>query len=79
MSIPMIKLVAQVFASISVSKVVSDVIRNNTTIVTTSDAVRVWGGSIVLGSMVADSAVKHVDARINEIIEWRRRQTEGVS
>jgi hypothetical protein len=75
-SVPVVRLVAQVFASVGVSKVVNDVIRNNTTIVTTADAVRVWAGSVVIGSMIADNAARHVDARVNEIVEWRRKQQE---
>ena len=79
-SAPMIRLAGQVFASVSVSKVVNDIIRNNTNIVTTADAVRVWGGSLVIGSMVADSAAKHVDARITEVMEFiHRKQTENAS
>ena len=79
MSAPMIRLAAQVFASISVSKVVNDVIRNNTTVLSTADAVRVWGGSLIIGSMVADSAAKHVDDRLTEFNEWRQKKSETAS
>jgi hypothetical protein len=76
----MIRLAAQVFASVSVSKVVNDVIRNNTTVVSTFDAVRVWGGSVVIGSMIADSAAKHVDARVTEVMNaLNRNKTEDPS
>jgi hypothetical protein len=79
MSVPMVRLAAQVFASVGVSKVVNDLIRNNTSVITTADAVRVWAGSVVIGSMIADSAAKHVDDRLNEVLEWRRKKEETVS
>lgn len=80
MSIPMIRIVAQVLASVGVSKVVNDIIRNNTSVLTTADAVRVWTGSIVIGSMVADAAAKHVDGRVTEVNDWYQgRKTETSS
>lgn len=76
MNAPFVRLVAQVAGSVGVSKVVNDIIRNNTTIVTTTDAVRVWAGSLVIGSMIADSAAKHINDRVTEIIEWRNGKQE---
>lgn len=73
MSAPMVRLVAQLVGSIGVSKVVNDIIVNNTTIATTTDAVRVWAGSIVIGSMIADQASTHINDRITEVFEWRRK------
>ena len=74
LSVPMVRLLAQVAGSVGVSKVVNDVIRNNTNIITTADAVRVWCGSVVIGSMVADHASRHINDRITEIVEWRQKQ-----
>lgn len=79
MSINMVRLLAQVAASVGVSKVVNDVIRNNTQILTTSDALRVWMGSVVIGSMVADSAARHVDTRVTEIAEWNQKRKSDAS
>jgi len=75
----MLRILAQVGASIGVSKVVNDIIRNNTTVLTTADAIRVWTGSIVIGSMVADVAAKHVDQRVTEVIEWKNGKTESTT
>jgi hypothetical protein len=75
----MVRLLAQVAASVGVSKVVNDVIRNNTQVLTTSDALRVWMGSVVIGSMVADNAAKHVDARVTEIAEWNQKRKSNAS
>lgn len=74
LSVPMVRLLAQVAGSVGVSKVVNDIIRNNTNIITTADAVRVWCGSVVIGSMIADSAATHINDRITEIVEWRQKQ-----
>lgn len=79
MSAPVVRLAAQLFASVGVSKVVNDIIKNNTTIVTTTDAVRVWAGSLVIGSMIADNAAKHVNDRVTEVLEWNQnRKTTNV-
>lgn len=74
MSAPVVRLAAQLFASVGVSKVVNDIIKNNTTIVTTTDAVRVWAGSLVIGSMIADNAAKHVNDRVTEVLEWNQNR-----
>lgn len=64
------RLGVQLIASVGVSKVVNDLIVNNTNIQTTADAVKVWTGSVVLGSMVAEQVSKHVDRRIDETQAW---------
>lgn len=69
---PFIRLFTQLIASVGVSKVVNDIIKNNTDIVTTSDALKVWSGSIVIGSMIAEHASEHVNRRVSEVIAWRR-------
>lgn len=69
---PIIRLVAQLFASVGVSKVINDVIVNNTNINTTADAVKVWSGSIVIGSMIAEHASQHVNDRIDSVLAWKR-------
>jgi hypothetical protein len=69
-TLPIAKLAVQVTASLGVSKVVWDVIARNTTVVTNFDAVRVLAGQVVIGTMVADAAAKHVNARMDEAIAW---------
>ena len=68
--IALVKLAVNVVASASVWKVVNDVIRNNVAIETTADAVKVWTGSLVIGSMVADQAQKHVNYQLDRGIMW---------
>ena len=75
--LPIAKLATHVVASVGVSKVVGDVIKNNTVVQTTADAVRVWTGSIVIGSLVAEAASKHVNERMDAVVNWyRNRNTE---
>jgi hypothetical protein len=68
--LPLVKLVVHVVASTGVTKVLNDVIRNNTTIETKLDAVKVWTGALVLGSMISEHASNHVNNRIDSVIAW---------
>lgn len=69
---PIFRLGMHFVASLGVSKVINDIIVNNTNVVTTADAVRVWTGAIVIGSMIADQASKHVDERVTAVIAWNQ-------
>lgn len=69
------KLVINLAAGAGVSKVVNDIISNNTTVETTADAVKVWTGSIVIGSMAADAGSKHVNAKVDQVAAWWDRNT----
>jgi hypothetical protein len=69
--LPILKLATHIVASVGVSKVVNDMISNNVNSPqTTADAVKIWTGSIVLGSMVAEQASKHVSTRFDELAAW---------
>lgn len=65
-----LKVVGQVVASFGVTKVINDVIANNTTINTTADAVKVWAGALVIGSMVVDQAANHISDRVDQAAAW---------
>lgn len=67
---PIAKLAVHIAASVGVSKVVGDVIRNNVNVVTTADAVKVVAGRLVIGAIVAEAASKTVDARLNDVATW---------
>ncbi len=74
------RLAVHIMAGLGVSKVVNDIIRHNTSVVTTADAVRVWAGSVVIGSMITQSAVNHVDQQMVRIAAWNeKRQAETAS
>lgn len=74
LNLPTIKFAVQIIAGLGVSKIVNDIISNNTTVVTTVDQVRVAVGSLVIGSMVADTLAKHVDTRVDEIAAWNEKR-----
>lgn len=63
-------LAVQVVAGLGVSKVINDIVVNNTNVVTQTDAVRVAAGSIVLGSMIVDAATDHVQDRFTALANW---------
>ena len=77
-ALPFVKLAVHVVSSVGVSKIVNDVIRNNVSVVTTADAVKVIAGSIVIGSMVAEKASNHVNDRMDAIAAWNenRKKTD---
>jgi hypothetical protein len=63
-------------STVGVSKVVRDIISNNTDVETTADAVKVWAGSFVIGGMVAERASEHVNRRIDGAIGWYENRKE---
>lgn len=77
--LPFARLVVHAISSIGVSKVIHDIVKNNTTVVTTVDAVRVWTGSIVISSLIAEHASKHVNERMDTVLAWNEKRTKTVS
>jgi hypothetical protein len=73
-TLPLAKLAVHLVASLGVSKVINDVVINNTNVATTTDAVKVAAGSIVIGSMIAEHASKHVNDRMNAVIAWNEKR-----
>jgi hypothetical protein len=74
--LPVAKLAVHLTASLSVTKVISDIIRNNTNVETTSDAVKVAVGSLVLGSMIVEQASNHVNRQWDNFYAWNERRKE---
>lgn len=68
--IALVKLAINVFAGAGVSKVVNDIITNNTVVETPADAVKVFAGSAVIGSMVAERASDHVNNKVDKVVDW---------
>jgi hypothetical protein len=62
--------VANIVGSLGVAKVANDIIKQNTVVNTTFDAIRVWSGSIVIGSIVADVASTHVNEKLDSAAAW---------
>ena len=72
--LPVAKLAIHLVASLGVTKVVNDIIKNNTTVVTTVDAVKVATGSLVLGSMIVEHASDHVNRQWINVSDWYERR-----
>jgi hypothetical protein len=66
----LLRLVTNVVASASVWKVVNEIIRNNVVVETTADAVKVWTGSLIIGSMITDQASTHVNHHFDRAVTW---------
>lgn len=76
-SVPAIKLAAQLVASVGVSKVVLDVVKNNVTIVTNADVAKVWVGSFVIGSLAVEQASNFAGRTIDDVVDWfEKRKSE---
>jgi hypothetical protein len=76
--IPIAKLAVHAVTTISVGKVVNDIIKNNTSVETAVDAVKVAAGSLVIGSIVGEAATAHVTDKMNRAVAWyEERQTEA--
>lgn len=63
-------------ASLSVGKVVTDVIRNNVVSTGVVSKTAHWVGALVIGAMAMDQATKHVDeglAKFAEMIEEQKQ------
>ena len=68
-ALPLVKLGIGVVAGIPVSKVLGDVIKNNVTVVTKSDAVKVKFGGWILTTMLAGALSRTTDTIVNNVIE----------
>lgn len=64
------KRVASTIVGLGTTKIVNDVIRNNTDTETTADKVKVTAGALVIGSMAADATSSYTDQKIDEIAAW---------
>ena len=71
------KLIANTAVGIGASKIANDIIRNNTDIETTADAAKVWVGSVVIGSMVAEHAKEHASTKIDNAVAWWESRKEA--
>jgi hypothetical protein len=61
------KLATQLVGGLGVSKIVGDIVKNNVTVVTTFDAVKVWTGTLVLSSMIVEQSSNHITKAIDEV------------
>jgi hypothetical protein len=74
--LPVAKLAVHLTASLGVTKVINDIIKNNTNVVTTADGIKVAVGSLVLGSMIVEQAGNHVNRQWDNFFAWNERRKE---
>lgn len=67
-----IKVASQLVAGLGVSKILTDIIKNNVTVVTAADSVKVWTGSLVLSSMIVEQSSNHIERVGNELFKWAK-------
>ena len=65
-ALPVAKLAVQIVSGLGVSKIVNDIVRNQVTILSTADAVKVWVGSLVISSIIVEQSSNHIDRATNE-------------
>jgi NADPH-dependent curcumin reductase CurA len=76
--LPAAKLSAQLVAGLGISKIVSDVIRNQVVVVTRFDAIKVWAGSLVISSMIVEQSSNHIERCTDEMVTWfKNRKAEA--
>lgn len=52
------------------SKIITQIIKNNTSPENVTETVTMTAGAVVLGMMVADVSKKYTDTKIDEIADW---------
>lgn len=78
-TLTIVKAGIHIVSAFGVTKVLSDIVRNNTSVVTTTDKVLVQAGSLVLGSMIGQQAAKHVSEQIDTVVEWHANRGEDAA
>lgn len=75
--LPVVKLGVAVLAGIPVSKIANDIIKNNVTIVTKIDKVKVATGSVVIGAMISQSLSKTTDMLVDSVANLKFRTAKS--
>ena len=71
--LPVVKLGVATLAGIPVSKIANDIIKNNVTIVTKMDKVKVVTGSVVIGAMISQQVSKTTDMFVDAVANIKNR------
>lgn len=71
--LPAVKLGVAVLASIPVSKITNDIIKNNVTIVTKMDQIKVATGGVVIGAMLSQQVSKTTDMFVDTLVNLKQR------
>jgi hypothetical protein len=70
--LPVVKLGVAALAGIPVSKIANDIIKNNVTIVTKMDKIKVVSGSVVIGAMISQQVSKTTDMFVDALVNLKR-------
>lgn len=71
--LPFVKLGVAALAGIPVSKIANDIIKNNVTIVTKVDKIKVATGSVVIGAMISQSISRTTDMLVDSVVNLKQR------
>jgi hypothetical protein len=69
-ALPMARFGAQIVAGLGVSKIVTDIIKNNVAIVTPIQKVTVSVGTFVLGSIAVEQSSNHIERATADLTKW---------
>ena len=70
------KFAIETVATIGVSKVVGDIVKNHVVVNTTTQKVVATVGRVVIGSMVASVTSKHVNEQMSSFVNARKNRKE---
>ena len=71
------RIAAHLVTGLGVNKIVSDIVRNNTVVITTYQKVVVTAGSLVLSSMLVQQAENHLTAVMDGIqVRFEKDETD---
>lgn len=77
--LPLVKAGTQIAAGMGVSKIVTDIVRNNVTSVTRFQAITVNVGSFVLGSMLWEQSSNHIERQLNNLVSQFQKMKDDPS
>jgi hypothetical protein len=65
-----VKLSTQLVAGLGVTKIVSDIIQNNTNVETTAQAVKVWVGGAALAGVMVKQSSDYIEDQATQLRDW---------
>lgn len=71
-ALPMARLAVSLVGGLGVSKIVTDIIKNNVAIVTPLQRITVPVGTFVLGSMAMEQSANHIERMTNDLLNWTK-------
>jgi hypothetical protein len=65
-------------AGMGVSKILSDIVRNNVVLTTQMETITVKVGGLVLGSMLVEQSSNHITQQIDTVSAWWKSRKEHI-